>query len=124
MILSKKLQEIMPEEYLEKALAFDEEKDMSSLFNIQIAKYFGEADIKQAVSDIKLDYLDFPRGFRWPILCNDTSFALVYLESFDNPQALKNHTLETLVKLYNYSLTRINKFLLELESLEENYKQK
>ena len=69
-----------------------------------------------------MDYLSFPAGFRWPVLSNNTSFALVYLESFDNPQALKNHSLEVLVNLYNYSLMRINKILLELESLAENYK--
>ena len=123
MILSKKLEEIMPDEYVEKVIAFDQEKDLTSLFNIEIARYFGDENLKKTVAETRLDYLSFPKGFRWPVLCNDTSFALVYLESFDNPQALKNHNLEILVRMYNYSLTRINKLLIELESLDESYKQ-
>ena len=123
MILSKKLHDLIPDDYKEKIIAYDQEKDLSSLFNIEIAKYFGDNELKQAISEIKMDYLSFPAGFRWPVLSNDTSFALVYLESFDNPQLLKNQTLEILVRLYNYSLMRLNNILLELESLEENYKQ-
>ena len=123
MILSKKLHDLIPDDYKEKIIAYDQEKDLSSLFNIEITKYFGDNELKQAISEIKMDYLSFPAGFRWPVLSNDTSFALVYLESFDNPQLLKNQTLEILVRLYNYSLMRLNNILLELESLEENYKQ-
>lgn len=123
MILSKKLHEIMPDDYKEKIIDYDQQKDLATLFNIEIARYFTDNDLKQSISEIKMDYLSFPAGFRWPILSNDTSFALVYLESFDNPQALKNQTLEILVKLYNYSLMRLNSILIELESLEENYKR-
>ena len=123
MILSKKLHEIMPDDYKEKIIDYDQQKDLATLFNIEIARYFADNDLKQSISEIKMDYLSFPAGFRWPILSNDTSFALVYLESFDNPQALKNQTLEILVKLYNYSLMRLNSILIELESLEENYKR-
>ena len=124
MILSKKLDELLPDEYRQKILDFDSKADTSGLLSVEIAKYFNDADLKQAVSEITLDYLSFPKRFRWPVLSNDTSFALVYLESFDKPQSLKQQNLETLIKLYNYSLMRINKILLELESLEENYNQK
>lgn len=113
----------MPDDYKEKIIDYDQQKDLATLFNIEIARYFADNDLKHSISEIKMDYLSFPAGFRWPILSNDTSFALVYLESFDNPQALKNQTLEILVKLYNYSLMRLNSILIELESLEENYKR-
>lgn len=121
MQLSKKLQSLLPESLQEIFVAFDPVKDHSSETNIRICHYFNDDDLKESIAATSMDYLTFPLGFRWPILSNDTSFALVYLDSFDNPQDLQQKNLEVLVQQFKFSMVRINKILLELESLSKSY---